>query len=136
MLRQQEVTGYSEVDAESGMKKLMDVAFAWDNSSFIDSICTSGFEAHLSPVEFKAQLEKSFGIRLSPAESGALVGKFATREGEFCIDGHMFLKQFLGSMQRNAVEAVKGKLDNYSQRRQKVSAMGQHADCLPKTLGR
>lgn len=50
------------------MMKLKDAAFHWDPSTHIDSLFTQGFEAFLSPYQFKIQIEKSFNIKLTGAE--------------------------------------------------------------------
>jgi hypothetical protein len=50
------------------MQKLSSAAFKWDPSNSIESLFTSGFEAYLSAYEFKLQIDKSFGIRLTGAE--------------------------------------------------------------------
>ena len=92
--RKEQVQSFTSDDAEIAMQKLSEVALTWDNSNFIDAICCSGFQSHLTPYEFKTQIEKSFGIRLTKGESGALLEKFSTREGEYCIDGELFLKHF------------------------------------------
>ena len=56
---------YTEYDDESALDKLRQVALRWDSSSFST---TKGFEQMLSPLEFKAQLEKTFNIPFTPQE--------------------------------------------------------------------
>ena len=93
--KKDQIANFTNTDIESAMKKLSAVALRWDNSNFIDAISLSGFKQFLSPYEFKTQIEKSFGIRLTKGESGALLEKFSTREGEYCVDGDLFMKQFI-----------------------------------------
>ena len=50
------------------MRKLEDAAFRWDHTNYIESIFANGFEAYLTPYDFKQQVEKSFKVRLTSAE--------------------------------------------------------------------
>jgi hypothetical protein len=64
----EQVTEFTPEDYESAMHKLADVAFRWDPHNYIQCAAIAGFEAFLSPYEFKMQVERSFNLRLSGAE--------------------------------------------------------------------
>ncbi len=66
---------------------------------------------------------------------GALIHEFTTREGEFPIDGHLFLKRF-GALQKRTWEDHDKLQVVYRRRRQRVLDMGQQDDMMPKMLGR
>lgn len=63
-----QIKKFSDKDYISAMVKLKEAAFNWDPSNHIDSVFTKGFEAFLSPYQFKIQIEKSFSIKLTGAE--------------------------------------------------------------------
>jgi len=231
----EEDSEFHSVEVSTVLEKLSVTAVNWDNSSFIESVCTSGFEAYLTAAEFRVQIAKSFGIKLSEAEVSSLMAKYMVRKEappsqpnkpstnlvddgsfsiarsynkpspstmrrqknssgknsgsnrrnfspmgagggmfggmnsggmsthkrgppsvftnavglhvsmyggsaieEYCIDGHMFLKDFLsGTSIRKPAEAMqKQQKAVYQRRRDKVNQMGQNVDCLPKVLGR
>jgi hypothetical protein len=50
------------------MRKLEDAAFRWDHTNYIESMYVGGFEAYLTPYDFKQQIERSFRIHLTSAE--------------------------------------------------------------------
>jgi len=50
------------------MAKLEDAAFKWDQTNYIESTYVKGFEAYLTPYDFKLQVERSFNIKLTGAE--------------------------------------------------------------------
>ena len=133
--RAEQIASFTNDDAERAMQKLRDVALTWDNSNFIDSICCSGFQAHLTPFEFKQQIEKSFGIRLSKGESGALLEKFSTREGEYCIDGELFLKNFT-RIQKAARLTDKHERMKLASRKKRINEMAYMDNSQPSFLGR
>lgn len=90
-----QVGDFTEEEADLAMLKLAEQAHLYDEKSFIDQIFLQYFECFLTPYEFKMQLSKSFHITLSSAELGALVKRFGTRDGKYCIDGQAFCIQFL-----------------------------------------
>lgn len=63
-----QISNYTEADAVSAMRKLQDAAFRWDHTNYIESAYVNGFEAYLTPYDFKQQIERSFQLRLSGAE--------------------------------------------------------------------
>lgn len=67
-----QITKFKDSDYMTAMMKLKDAAFRWDPSNHIDSLFTQGFEAFLTPYQFKQQIDKSFGIKLTGAEVKAL----------------------------------------------------------------
>jgi hypothetical protein len=54
------------------MQKLKEAAFKWDPSNHIDALFIQGFEQYLTPYQFKQQIDKSFGIKLTGAEVSSL----------------------------------------------------------------
>ena len=63
-------------DLKSVLEKLSTTALNWDNNSFIESVCTSGFECYLTPLQFKQQIDKSFGIKLTQSEISSMMEKY------------------------------------------------------------
>ena len=64
---------FTEYDTISAMAKLEDAAFKWDQTNYIESTYVKGFEAYLTPYDFKLQVERSFNIKLTGAEVRFLV---------------------------------------------------------------
>jgi hypothetical protein len=64
----EQITSFVDEDYESAMRKLADAAFRFDSSSYVDSVTISGFEAFLTPFEFKMQVERSFNLKMTGAE--------------------------------------------------------------------
>ena len=63
-----QVSKFTEYDTISAMAKLEDAAFKWDQTNYIESTYVKGFEAYLTPYDFKLQVERSFNIKLTGAE--------------------------------------------------------------------
>ena len=78
-------------EADRGIARLSEVALRWESS---DSSNLQGFDTFLSPYGFKLQLERSFKLKLSGPECGAISRRFSTKEGECCVDGRAFLNFF------------------------------------------
>jgi hypothetical protein len=133
--KKDQIANFTNEDVDSAMKKLSDIALRWDNSNFIDAISFSGFQAHLSPFEFKQQIEKSFGIRLTKGESGALLEKFSTREGEYCIDGELFLKHFT-RIQKIARMKDYNERAKLAERKKKINSLAYLDNSQSNFLGR
>lgn len=64
----QQISQSSPEDYQSAMLKLSEAAFKWDPTNHIDSLFIQGFEAFLSPYQFKIQIDKSFGVKLTNGE--------------------------------------------------------------------
>lgn len=149
----EQVTEFTTEDYDSAMHKLADAAFRWDPHNYIQCAAISGFEAFLSPYEFKMQVERSFNLRLTGAEvsasdevhfnssnfsvvqTGSLISSFSTREGEYCVDGYLFLKKFrslqsLGWENHEKIQVINRMAKN------RTLELGQNTDILPKLLGR
>jgi len=62
------VSKFNELDSLSAMDKLEKAAFKWDQTNYIEATYVNGFEAYLTPYDFKLQIERSFGVRLTGAE--------------------------------------------------------------------
>eukprot|EP01040_Poterioochromonas_malhamensis_P005369 gene5372-5756_t len=130
-----QITKFKDSDYMTAMMKLKEAAFRWDPSNHIDSLFTQGFEAFLTPYQFKQQIDKSFGIKLTGAEIGSLVSEFSTREGDCCVDGYLFLKRF-SSLQRVGWHEHEQQFDVFRKLKQRTLKMGQNPHILPKMLGR
>ncbi len=63
-----QVSNFTEYDTASALIKLEKAAFKWDPTNYIEATYANGFEAYLSPIDFKIQIERSFKIRLTAAE--------------------------------------------------------------------
>ncbi len=124
----------SGADEDRVFKKLAKVALHWDTGSAISAQKLLGFDCYLSPYQFKRQLELSLGLKLGPVDMGALLRRYKTREGEFCVDGKAFLQSF-SKLRRESAEHHKHLLRKYASRKARVRAMGQQETCY-KTLGR
>lgn len=66
---------------------------------------------------------------------GSLVSSFTTKKGEFCVDGHLFLKKFrslqgLGQENHEKMQVIN------RMAKERVMQMGQNTDILPRLLGR
>jgi len=68
-----QIEKFSDTDYMSAMLKLKEAAFNWDPTNYIDSLTTEGFEAFLTSYQFKQQIEKSFGIKLTGGEVRRIV---------------------------------------------------------------
>lgn len=128
----EQILPFEPADMESATQKLTNTALKWDSS---DPVTTQGFMAKLSPYEFKMQLERSLGLRLTGEETGAVISKFSTLEGEYCIDGVLFLKKFIGLKKRAEREFAAKRKEN-AKLKKRTLAMGQQSDILPPILGR
>lgn len=71
-----QITNFTPEDTESALRKLEEAAFRWDPGDQIESKYVKGFEAFLSPYEFKVQIDTSFGIKLTGAEVSGERGVF------------------------------------------------------------
>jgi hypothetical protein len=130
-----QIKKYTDKDYISVMMKLREAAFNWDPTNHIESVFVRGFEAFLSPFQFKLQIEKSFNIKLTGAEIGSLVAEFTTRDGDYCVDGYLFLKRF-ASIQRQQWEEHQRNIEIFRKLKEKTMEMGQNSQILPKSLGR
>ena len=65
---------------------------------------------------------------------GALLRRYKTREGEFCVDGKAFLQSF-NKLRRDSASEHKKVLQSYAKRKQKVRQMGQQ-ETYYSALGR
>lgn len=133
----EQVGSYTPADEASVYAKLQHVALHWDSSSDINQLKLRGFAMMLSPFDFKTQVERSFGLRLTGAECGALLKRFIepAREREHaCVGGPAFLKFFV-ALRRDARLAHRHTLDKLAARKQRVKSMGQQEVCNPN-LGR
>ena len=133
----EQVGSFTPADEASVYAKLHHVALHWDSTSDLNQLKLRGFAMMLSPFEFKTQVERSFGLRLTGAECGALLKRFivAAREREHaCVGGQDFLKFFV-ALRRDSRLAHRHTLDKLAARKQRVKSMGQAEVCNPN-LGR
>lgn len=124
----------SSEDEDRIFKKLARVALHWDSGSAISAQKLLGFDAYLSPYQFKRQLELSLGLKLTPVDIGALLRRYKTREGEFCVDGKAFLQSF-SKLRRESAQEHKKLLKKYAAAKARVRRMGQQETCY-QVLGR
>ena len=85
---------YTEVDEASAIEKMRVAAMKYDKSN-ASSLDTSGFDSKEMPATlFKEMIRRTFGLKLSPAETGALLFHL---DGKFngMIDCAKFLTMFL-----------------------------------------
>ena len=87
------ISEHTDEEANMAMMKLCDHSFLFDAKNFINQQLVQYFKCHLTPYEFKLQLEKSFQMKVTAAELGALVKRYAY--DEFRVDGEGFLNDFL-----------------------------------------
>merc|ERR1711991_770563 len=87
------VSDHTDEEANMALMKLCEHSFLFDAKNFINQQLVQYFKSHLTPYEFKLQLEKSFSMRVTSAELGALVKRYAY--DEYRVDGEGFLNDFL-----------------------------------------
>ena len=117
-------------------KNLAKVALHWDNGSNVAAAKLIGFQAYLTPYEFKIQLEASFDLYLDKEEMGALCKRYRNRDGEHCIDGKAFLQSFSTLRRTSRAQHVKD-LKRFASRKDKVLKIGQYfGDTSYTCLGR
>ena len=73
-----QVADYTEEDVASGLDKIGQVAVVFSSEGAMDRISLNAFSGTLTPSQYKKQLERSFGIYLTPAENKAMVEYFDT----------------------------------------------------------
>ena len=131
----EQISAFSPEDEARVYKKLCEVALAWDSTSDINEVKLRGFDMYLTPYDFKVQLSRSFDLRLSGAEVGALLKKFITKEGELaCVNGNAFLK-FFTRLKKEVKLNHSRTLAGLQERKRRVLNMGQQPTILA-TLGR
>jgi hypothetical protein len=123
-------------DEKRVFKKLAKVALHWDNGSNVAAAKLVGFDAYLTPYEFKAQLEASFDLYLEKEEIGALMKRYKNRAGEYCVDGKAFLQSF-STLRRTARAQHQKDLKKFADRKDKVLKLGKYySDTGYQCLGR
>lgn len=63
-----QIAKYSDEDRETALQKLQSLSITIDTLDDLDSLVLRGFSALLTPYQFKVQLSKAFGLRLTHAE--------------------------------------------------------------------
>jgi hypothetical protein len=123
-------------DEQRIFQRLAKVALHWDNGSAVAEAKLIGFYAYLSPFEFKLQLEASFNLHCDPEETGALMKRYKTGEGEHCEDGKAFLQSFSKLLHTSRVQHAK-ELKKFAKRKDKVLKVGKYfGDTGYSILGR
>merc|ERR1711916_253111 len=89
------ISSYTQEDIDKAMMKLCEKSFYFDAGNFINAVLVEYFKCHLTPYEFKMQLEKSFNLKVTSAELGALVQRFTRISDHSRVDGEAFLNKFL-----------------------------------------
>jgi hypothetical protein len=129
-----DVASVQQEDEDRIFRKLAKVALYWDSGSQISAQKLVSFDCHLSPYQFKRQLELSLGLKCSPIDMAALLRRYKTFEGEYCVDGKAFLQSF-SKLRRESAEEHKRVLKKFAVRKNKVRQMGQQETSYT-TLGR
>lgn len=76
---------FTEMDLQSALEKFTQAAIKYDKTRGASLISFEG--SHLSPLEFKKAIKRTFNLKLSPAELGAIVKYFDNDEnGQVCGD--------------------------------------------------
>jgi len=123
-------------DEQRIFQRLAKVALHWDNGSAVAEAKLVGFDAYLTPYEFKLQLEASFGLYCDPVEIGALMKRYKTGEGEHCVDGKAFLQSFSKLRHTSRVQHAK-ELKKFAKRKDNVLKISKYfGDTGYATLGR
>ncbi len=126
---------FTDEDRNSALGKITRAAIRYDKNSS-SSMGLDGFEgADMTPHVFKEQLKRVFGIKLSPAELGALVC-FIDKDGDRTVNCQEFLIQFFKSGFANRSELVKRRrqadVDAAEKARKKIEAKEQAATTWQK----
>jgi len=131
---EKQVGMFSPSQEATAMEKLRQRAIHWDQTNDIDAICATSLEGHFKPPDFKRQLEAAMGVKFTPGETGALIKRFSTLPGEFCMDGKQFLTKFI-SLKNEAQKDDAKKLAKFAERRAAMNKMGQQ-EVQSRLLGR
>lgn len=116
----------NENDEERVFRKLALIALHWDNGATLSGAKLVGFDAYLTPFEFKQQLEASFELYLDKDEIGALMKRYkVSGHGDHCVDGKSFLQSF-SKLRRTSREKHTKELKKYAKRKEKVLQMGKY----------
>lgn len=122
---------YSAEDTSTMLHKLSEAALKFEEQSDIAKL---GFGAFLSPYEFKVQVEKTFGIKLSSEEAGAMTDYFK-KETELYVDGIAFGKKF-GRIRADAWRRHSLVQREIAKKTLKLRKMGQNVENYTQCLGR
>eukprot|EP00607_Mallomonas_marina_P004710 CAMPEP_0182431182 /NCGR_PEP_ID=MMETSP1167-20130531/47035_1 /TAXON_ID=2988 /ORGANISM="Mallomonas Sp, Strain CCMP3275" /LENGTH=234 /DNA_ID=CAMNT_0024617221 /DNA_START=538 /DNA_END=1242 /DNA_ORIENTATION=- len=125
----------TQEDVLTAMEKLRVAAFFLDASNALQAVRVRVFECRMTPSQFRLQLERSFEIKLTSTEIGALASHFGTLSPPYCIDGHFFMRAFF-YLQREARKADKLQRKKLDGIRKKLINDRNQADCYSKVLGR
>jgi hypothetical protein len=126
----------TQQDEERIFARLGKVALHWDGNSHINELKLKGFDCYLTPFAFKKQIEASFGIVMSNIDIGALMKRYKTRAGEFCVDGKAFLQSF-NKLRRETKVQHRKVLSILADRKKKISNISKRlAETSYSALGR
>lgn len=131
---EQQVGMFSPKQEAKALEKLQKRAIHWDQTNEIDALCASSLEGHFKPPDFKRQLEAAIGVKFTPGETGALIKRFSTLPGEYCMDGKQFLTKFI-CLKNEAHKEEAKKHEKFAIRREAIKKMGQQ-EVQSKFLGR
>lgn len=131
-----QIANYTNHDVDTAFRKLQHLTLSWNALSEVDVCYLQGFDMMLTPYQFKIQMTKGIGGRLSGAEIAALISVFQTAgAGEQSVDGRAFIRKF-HELRREEARAQAQMLASLGDKKKKVMSMGQNVDFLPKCLGR
>lgn len=122
-------------DEESVMRKLENIALKWDSCSDISDLKLKALDSYLTPYDFKVQLARSLGLKVTGSECGALLNRFSSRPNEAAsVNGNAFLKFFTRLKKETKIEHKKV-LEHLAARKARVRGLGQ-AEVVGPALGR
>lgn len=86
---------FTDADAESVMKKLVEAAAKYDKTSAAAPSLDGFAVIHLTPALFREMLKRTFNLIPTPKELGALIKKFEHPDHPQHVDCNMFVINFI-----------------------------------------
>lgn len=135
-----QISGFQPEDTIRVLAKLEDAAWRYDPMHDTDHTILHRLKAYLTPYDFQQAVVKTFQamgmqLHLTGPELAALVDKYSTQPGDRCVNGYAFVTHFV-HWSKAAWEKHKQEQVPLRRRRERVTAMGQHTDIMPASLGR
>jgi len=122
---------FTEEDAKRVMKRLSRYALEFDKMSEVGKRTSAAFSCVLRPHELKEQLLKSFNMKVTKPELGALISHF-DRDGDGDVSGAEFMVQF----SRMGMIAKRREREKSRREVQKKLESGMILPLVHKSLGR
>lgn len=147
-----QIVQHTEEDTASAWRKLEAISLRYEPSKEIDAMMLRKIAGYLTPFDFRLKLESMSKLLFAQqpfthSECAALIAEYSRnddqaemskdggKKDERCVDGYLFVTQFIHLTQR-AWRTHKEKREPLKRRRERINAMGQHTDILPAILGR